>query len=138
MNHDLLNRIAVWLEAGAPHETAPNGIGFNMVVAYEDSYEAWRDGKYDTEDCGSACCIAGAAIQFAGLSVPHQSDQSDQLGPVYQKAAELLGLSMNEAIDLFFPDEDQFGGCWVGITPQDAAKVIRHLQATGRTDWSII
>lgn len=138
MNHDLLNRIATWLEAGAPHETAPNGSGFNMVIAHHPAYEAWRDGEYvDDPDCGSACCIAGAAIQFAGLLVPEQENQADPRGLIYRKAAKLLGLSMNTAISLFFPDEDQFGGLYEDITPQEAAGVIRHLQKTGEVDWRL-
>lgn len=138
MNHNLLHRIATWLEAGAPHGTAPNNIGFNMGVAYGESWEAWRDGEYDEEGCGSACCIAGAAIQFAGVVMPEQGNQADKRGPIYRKAAALLDLPMDVASDLFFPDEYQIAGNWDRIRPQEAAKVIRHLQATGRTDWSII
>lgn len=53
MNIDRLTELAVWLEAGAP---VSHGVTeFNMAGFIEAP----------TKGCGTACCIAGAAIQFS-------------------------------------------------------------------------
>ena len=111
MNVERLNIIAEWLEAGAPHK---DGIdGFNM--------EDW----HKEDECGTTCCIAGAAIQF------FETD-SDPNTPL-QTAARLIGLDSRDASELFYATDvddplENISAAW-------AARCIRKLIATGEVDW---
>jgi hypothetical protein len=81
--------------------------------------------------CGTVACIAGhtlACLEPDG-TIPAM---------VSPKAAELLGLSTDEAFALFegydvanLDDPDE-------ITTADAVRVLDHLLETGEVDWSII
>ena len=73
--------------------------------------------------CGTPSCIAGWAVHLAGIDCgPHQ---------VPDKAADWLDLPIGEEWELFDPDLP-----YSSITPQHAAKVLRHLAETGVVDWS--
>jgi hypothetical protein len=87
---------------------------------------------YEMHACGSAACIAGSAVHVAGMT--------RQLGVVRNPhwaevgAAQALGLTYGEALQLFIPgsyfwmaymsDEDRALG---SITAHVAAKVLREL-----------
>lgn len=115
MNIERLNIIAEWLEAGAPHKDGVDG--FDM-----------RDFINEYAECGTTCCIAGAAIQFFG---------GGDGGMPEDKATALLDLDCTTASNLFY------GGIMTvdgqvdleDITPAWAARCIRKLIATGEVDW---
>ena len=159
LNIPMLTTLAEWLEAGAPHEKS-NGLRFEMASYLEKPLQKDPTGA----ECGTACCIAGAAYAFAnGIS---DANVADKLAPSYgstawrfradgpkihNAAAEILGLTPHEADLLFTPgdhylheEEDDVGGSWeteVGyddIKPEHAGKVVRHLIATGEVDWHIV
>lgn len=122
MNKERLEIIATWLEAGAPHK---HGVdGFSMR-------------EYRRSDgCDTVCCIAGAAQQFfapEAVGLPESIHAAAQL---------LLDLHDTHADRLFMPLND-FADFSAGpnkpgyVTPMRAAKVIRHLMATGEVDWSV-
>ena len=51
--------------------------------------------------------------------------------------AGLLGLSIEQARDLFVPANRAKVGCDNYTHPQDAARVVRYLAATDTVDWSV-
>lgn len=96
-----------------------------------------------TPACQTCACIAGDALM---LFAP---DKPVLLGDVAFRARKHLGLNTRQAQDLFNPlrcydagDQQSYqipaGRSYVSITPQEAAKVIDHLIATGEVDWRIV
>jgi len=77
--------------------------------------------------CGSVACIGGWTTYLYG---------DPAIDGAVGQVAELLGISEMEAIYLCYPDEcDKI---YARITPEDAAKVLRHLAKTGDVRWSVI
>lgn len=59
MNIELIDRLIDWLEGGAPHtDLDGNLLEFDM--------SAWQV----KTDCGTSCCLAGAAVQFGTRTSP--------------------------------------------------------------------
>jgi len=107
MNTERLAEIAEWLETGAPEK---NGVAFDM-----------RRFKLAT-DCGTTCCIGGAAVQFFGNKYTPFSSSG---------AASMLVINDETAKDLFYPEESYY----TSITPDLAARCIRKLITTEQVDW---
>ena len=152
MNIANLEFIAEWLEAGAPHKGKVKG--FNIEVGVQAR-------KGDAPACGTTCCIAGAATQFfndddgsilrcarENFSVWSDDDATAEADwdKVFFEAQDLLGLTFNQAQELFVPigtesPDSIFGNGnadWSDFNdPQKAARVIRNLIKTGTVDWSI-
>lgn len=140
MNIDRLTKLAEWLESGAPH--VADTITGIPVTGFD-----YRVGLASAGDCGTVCCIAGAAAQFWGepaedhlaewveaLQGPLPGPREAQFfgpGGIGQEASLVLGLDDDTAEGLFHDGE------WDEPDPQHAARVIRHLIATGTVDWSI-
>lgn len=152
MNTERLEEIARWLEGGAPHAGVTfkmnTGISLDLSSLEELSVPAAAEA---VNSCGTACCIAGAAVQFFGtdyttvligyaeaaLNRADDDDIADVLrwidneaswGDIREEAAELLGLDNN---DLFYAkpfEMKDVDAAW-------AARTIRHLLATGEVDW---
>ena len=86
----------------------------------------------ETADCRTVACIAGWTIARLGNSQdaynPNTGFRSD-----FDLAAELLGMDSDDAMRLFaIPDHE-----WEEpTTATQAARVLRHLAATGEIDWS--
>ena len=140
MKTELFAPVLAWLEAGAPH--TPEGIGFNMGHFVEPD-----EGDFDLNTCGTACCIAGAVQQFNGLPLPDgepwaqikeiggaigmTEDQSLRLFFAADKLVSNEGLSWPAAGSLL-PGKDDLSD----ITPQRAAKTLRHFMETGEVVWA--
>lgn len=112
------------MEHGSYFDQLP---GFDMHVWNED----WCDADLPN-DCGTASCIGGTAQVLFGLDTATEvylflSDTEDDQGVVDEDWTTLH--------DLFFPHE---GHIYWNATPEQAAKVIRHLVATGKVEWSIL
>lgn len=97
------------------------------------------DSVTNVGECGTACCIAGAIVQFENLIDPVLSGSADffdaehGVGPIVQ---DHLDISTRKAEQLFTPwgyfesdSTDEFSD------PQRAAKVVRHFIETGVVDW---
>lgn len=135
MNITLLTEIRDWLADGAPGDW-----DFDMSVYFE----AQRTGP---SWCGTACCIAGAALLFGDrdcveitLDNMCSSYQDGEhfwwMEDVDDLAAELLGLDADTAIRLFNPwsFEDLLPA---EIPPSHAAVVIDRLIKTGEVCWTL-
>ena len=145
LNIAALDRVAKWLEAGAPHTATPGGIpvtGFDMS----------RGVAIDADACGTVCCIAGAVCQFEGVTNAEVADMlaADEgnwrelswwgLGGVAVQAQEILGLTSEQAESLFTPDgyaDAETDAEYRPLTAALAARVIRHLIATGDVNWEL-
>ncbi|USV41016.1 hypothetical protein [Xanthomonas phage BUDD] len=150
MNHERLIYIAEWLEAGAPHKGKVKGFDISVGVQVI---------KGQTPACGTTCCIAGAATQFfndeEGALVAEAFDnicdwQEDgttaeaDWDNVFEEAQELLGLTFDQARQLFVPVGTYGnsiygdGSNWEDFNdPYKTARVIRNLVETDKVDWSI-
>lgn len=141
MNKERLEIIAEWLEAGAPHK---NGVtGFNMAFGASKTEPA----------CGTACCIAGAAVYFFAPEEAKrfELDLEEQLKdkffhPEYDVAsADFFGYNNIEEIACKLLDLDYDTGdelfvpsgivALSNIQPSEAAAVIRELIKTGEVNW---
>lgn len=101
------------------------------------------------EACGSLCCIAGCAAQFFA---PDELVAAIEIGGVGYNvlhiATKALDIDSVTAQLLFLPsgsDLTYYGGrgyqrvcSYKDITPQMAAKVIRHLIKTSGVNWQVI
>lgn len=98
-----------WLDAGAPHAKA-RGMKFDMKVTISVTPESPTGRDW----CGSACCIAGAAVVFEEPDyllplVDHaiESARLCNIGEsnlhIWENAKDLLGLNSEEASLLFAP-----------------------------------
>lgn len=129
-NVNALIKVAEWLEAGAKHvEAGDHKIGgFSM-----------EDAVTYTGECGTACCIAGAIVQFENLIDPVLAGSADFFDPfngVGPIVKDHLDISSYQADQLFTPweyfeyyDHIEFSD------PQRAARVVRHFIETGVVDW---
>ena len=146
-NHGRLTELAEILERAdegenfkaylqiTPHNMQAVELGFDMDVWFkqeqEDGVEVDYAGAVLHGGCDTVCCIGGTA-NF----VWSKDRTRGTIGNDWQ-AKELLGLEWEEGEMLFYPR-----GYWL-ITDQrqlaaaNAAKVIRHLIATGIVDWGI-
>lgn len=121
-----LEGVAKWLESGAPHISKDGEITFDLSVGVQKT------------ECGTACCIAGAVCQFnQPFEVDHlDAWDNDEIlfygeGSVLERATSLLGISEEDANQLFTPEDV----CWDEVTADEAAKVIRNYLATGVVDY---
>jgi hypothetical protein len=141
MNRELLTKIAEWLEAGAPHEAGISTFHMNYFIEpmYEEEYaEDYEKGFLPNpiHGCGTACCIAGAAWQFHHKDNPE--NQGRYLQDCHTDVADLLDLPYNDSHRLFYGEDPEGDTVDLNkVTAEQAAKVIRHLLATGKVDWSI-
>lgn len=119
-------------------ELVKRGIGFNMSN-YIAPAGAPVDGlgpDMSGHGCGTVACIAGTACALmhprtrAHTLVKKSSGW--ELCP-FDEAGEYLGLSMEDAEDLFIPGNEDINS----ITPAHAVAVLRHLAETGEVDWSV-
>ena len=122
-----LGKVARWLEAGAPH--------VDISGRRIDSFDMTKG--IESEGCGTACCIAGALVQFnGGNATGYWTDIRD-------KAMDLGGITEEaDAYELFGLYSDGQGEYEHGrfarlreVKPEGAAKVIRKFVRTGEVDW---
>ena len=91
--------------------------------------------RWPQTNCSSNACIAGWAVAYHGtedrIREYRELNYGETMIPEY--ARELLGLSHVQYKKLFFnsiPYMDR------EPTPAEAARVLRHLAATGNVDWN--
>lgn len=127
MNEERLMELVGWLEAGAPERSGVAGFwmaGFGIDVA-----NVYRQAKFDSTlatdhlpKCGTVCCVAGTTNVWWG----NKANISDTC-----TAQAVLGLTARQAERLFYPPEMFIQN----ITPDWAARCIRHLIKTGKVNW---
>jgi hypothetical protein len=141
MNIDKINALAEKME----HWDEIDGIGqvqgFEMgdfACRYQRGEENlaakygvhWANGH----KCGTAGCIAGCAV---AMQYPYR--EITESAHIAEEAEEILELTCDQAIELFMPSSTSViysGPGPYDITPQQAARVLRHLAATGEVDWN--
>lgn len=122
---DALLKVKQWLEAGAPH----HGIGgtvirFNMIL--------WN--SRDTEGCGTACCMGGAAELFSGVDGLFSRFKYD---PAEEHDRRCLS-------DLFYMDSvvtnnhEENTKMMVGVTPEQALHALTNYLENGWADWKAV
>lgn len=142
-NRAALADLLDWLDKGAPTVTFDMSVGISFGNAR------------GTGDCGTSCCIAGAAaaratglfgkyLTFEMVSKAFADTSYNQAWVnVPEKAIEYLGIDLDAlpragihnryVIDLF-SDQDAPYNC----TPAQAAQAVRNFDATGTADWDAI
>lgn len=159
MNTERLIEIRDWLLSGRPIVRTGHKFGFDLHSTIRVEEETGAG------DCGSACCIAGAALLLSHYGDPLANNDLgwsydfihgftyvhatyEFMAPV---AAERLGLDDETAAKLFLASEwagsqdheDEIFDAWGGrfqlhqVTNEWAAAVIDNLVATGEVDWSV-
>lgn len=148
MNTEILERVAIWLEAGAPHAEA-EGTAFNMQYDFIEtdnlrSRNVEFDGRLAEQlntDCGSIACIAGAIVQFTdGLETVLTMRERYHGNGIFRRAEEIVGAERLSLEDLFFPEnliDEESQRTGYDATPEEAAKVVRHFIKTGKIDWKV-
>lgn len=146
MNVELLKEIIDWLDAGAPEH---KGIAGFWMYSYQSELDpaagadwqqhlppALRNSPPDevappTAECGTVCCIAGAAIAFSG------GGRQPRGGALTaDRAADLLGINYDLALSLFnchdgyATDQSLIRKC----TAKHAADACRYLMANPDKD----
>lgn len=148
MNIDRLTYIAQWLEAGAPHLGKVQGFNISVGIKAISS----------DPECGTVCCIAGAATQFFndedGYLVRRAIEDIDSAAPsageapwdlVFIEAMNLLDLTEDQATALFIPVGESNSLSLDGVQrywsdfndPIKAAKVIRNFIETNEVNWDV-
>ncbi len=124
--------VLAWLDAGAPHKVVgfSDNLGFNMnhfVSSFAEDHKG--------NECGTACCIAGAVTLFNKMRDVFTSPETVgfRLGMDKDDAAELFYANAYCAEGDFGFDNDKFES----ISPDHAARTIRHYLATGVVDWAL-
>lgn len=141
-----LTKVAQWLEAGAPHVQVTD----DLEVGHFDMEYAVVANPYDIHgnDCGTACCIAGAVCQFEMLGLDERDEDGDlewilpgedarevdgNLGAFFL-ASDYLGMDYDDAVRLFSPFNLGLDG-HTYRNPAIAALVVRHFIETGEVSW---
>lgn len=141
MNITAIHTLAETLENLPPEKK----VGFNMGTYHHDLASDF--GPMETNvghQCGTVACIAGWASMFLredGTGLLQRPRREIDIPAFDDLGAHLLGLDENQANSLFEPMNYEFENAdidWGQITPAQAAKVLRHLAATGEVDWSIV
>lgn len=150
----LFDRIATWLEAGAPHEDA-RGMCFSMADIL-----LLRPREEGKDWCGTACCIAGAALTFGApdwvaaaprttYSRLHNTEVIQNFDGVryttWDRATRMLGLTEEQAQMMFAPWEndhpDDVERNWPespdNIDAAWAARTIRRYMEHGDIRWDL-
>lgn len=103
------------------------------------------DGMYSARECGSAACLAGLSYLLR-TGKPYKLAEWDarvqSSGSVYvnQSEAEWLGLTADQAVDLFVPwahgkyEPEDFDY----LKRNQAVEVLNHLMETGEIDWGLV
>lgn len=141
-NKQALIKVAEWLEDGAKHVDIDNGHKI-------DQFDMEHAVTSISNGCGTACCIAGALVQFEGLIKPvvegspnffdEVDDETDDLVEgVGTLAASYLGIDKDDSDKLFVPwSHFEYESYTEFSDPDRAAQVIRHYLETGVVDWDM-
>lgn len=114
-----------------PQQNNP-GLAFNMRLFYSDlplpsRRSGWQ--KHLSAECDTTACIAGWTVLALGHGI--NQERCD----IVKDAQALLGLSYDQALELFFMKETKVG--LDQVDDKRAAAVLRNLAETGVVDWSI-
>lgn len=136
-----LEGVAEWLESGAPHVTIDADTNlvidhFNMEYSIDADYEHHVENYYVEDSCGTACCIAGAVVQFEKMCMDSRNNRGEVEWHIVEDAVITeFDMDTNRAMELFLPWEYFDLPDYLYNNPKVASKVIRTYLATGQVDW---
>lgn len=145
LNKELLLRVADKIEK-LEHENdsdiGPGVEAFTMAFFTYDIFEKNDHGEFVYNVCEAPACIAGWGCAIAYPDTPlkkYERRDYPETHRITDVAQRAYGLTTEEARALFDP---QFHLPFLGIqnvsiSPQDAAKVLRHLAQEEVVDWSV-
>jgi hypothetical protein len=99
----------------------------DRMIRLRDTIAGLPDDLFDMRHwhCGSAACIGGWVENLFFKRTVSEST-----------AGEIIGLSLEQADDLFYPPPGIVPEGYGGITRAHAVAVLDHYLATGEIDWS--
>lgn len=146
MNLKNLETLAQWLEAGAPHQNFTMEYALNLTEDIEDEPEFFLDQRGQTldTDCGTVCCIAGAAFLMSkapeGQMLPDPETQVTLVrryphwNTLEKEALEWLGLEAQYPDASFQHDLFDPNMAPPRCTPRQAAEAVRRVMK-GEEPW---
>lgn len=106
-------------------------IGYNQLFIDTNGVKD-RSGH----ECGTVACIGGHAALLAGARFSKDRGIID--GNPLATARKYLGLTKEQADDLFPAHPQGKKGSIFEVTAQEAALVLFNLAETGKVDWSLV
>jgi hypothetical protein len=149
MNLENLEKLAQWLEAGAPHVIFDMNVGV-CPLTDQDVYDQtdyltlqeYIDAHPNpTPDCGTACCMAGAAYLMSQApegqlfpSLEAQAKMTTLWTSIRNTAADFLGLHISQ--ERWWVGHELFDQSLApnNCTPAQAAAAVRRVMA-GEAPW---
>lgn len=134
-----IEKVIQWLDSGAKHVTIKNG---RVIDVFNMSHAV------TVTECGTACCLAGAVVQFEGLDT-FPLDGNGKVAAFHsygtigvgEQAATFLGLDEGSADLLFMPWGTRINGEYYDSSefndPEVASATLKHLLKTGQVVWFI-
>lgn len=136
MNTENCNQLLAWLDAGAPHAVFHmNSTNIRVAAMDHDQISDYTLDQQKTKGigpCGTACCIAGAAVGMAHGDISKPLPPYSWVG-LQVEALEFLELERNcqdHGHNLFNPYL-----CPEDCTPDQAAEALRRVMR-GEEPWS--
>lgn len=130
MNIANILKLADFLDMASPEPEFNNHLG-EYVYTFANG-EGYSMGIWDSEGrtCNTVGCIGGWAAAFA-------KEDGDYSLSRRSAAQNWLGITLIQDTALFTPMGWHSPEHAKEYTPQRAARVLRHLAATGNVDWSV-
>ena len=111
--------VLAWLDA---YESYP--VGFNM-----NYYDVKDHTDYSDTECGTVCCMAGYLNRYWKLDCASPGSLADR-----------IGMTEDECDALFYalePGTLRAAADLPHITPDQAARVLRHFLMTREVNWDV-
>ena len=131
---EIFKPVIEWLDAGAPHKDLSEEVkdlGFNMEHSIYSGSSLDRPFDQANNVCGTACCIAGAAVLF------NPKVFSDAEQGVLSYVAERIHLTAENKHALFNTFGEGFDIPFENITPAIASATIKRFLETGIVTWDL-
>lgn len=123
MNVENILKVAEVLESDA----AEDHFAMSSVLSWAGKFEdiSSKPVREILHNCGTTACILGWTVALADTETPYSGTMDDEI------ASKFFDMDQDELYPLFYAEDA------MSIRdPKAAARVVRHLAATGKVDWS--